>query len=964
MSRSMGFRVLALTATPGTKADAVQQVLTNCYISKVEVRTEQDEDVKTYLPNKETRLEIVKMSKELENICGMLRAVIAPIITRLIYKKAIQHYQGEYNPFILKCAQIKFTSSVPAHLSKQERQQILGDFCAAYFLKCQLWDIERNSVAVPLKKLQDCSRAFGTLASIRQRPDFKNVVAALQNYAHERRGLHPKLVALENIMIRHFDEHNGSNAGSSERGGGTRVMVFASGRDWVEEIVSRLTSTGNSVVKAAAFIGQAAGKTDPKTGVKTKGQTQKEQQAVLEAFRQGTVNTLICTCIGEEGLDVGEVDLIVHYDTVNSAIRNIQRSGRTGRRRAGCVVQLLMEGQEESEHLQNSKKQSEMEKTLKRLAQGRKLSMYANDKNFLPRVPKMLDVEFDIPQIVLSSANKTAQRSRKRRLHGLSTQEHQWLETNGYGERRREDGENKGSEGQREEEEEELSLHRHPESQVVPTSTHRIDHNLLSQHFVAIMLRLNSSRSGTYETEREAYSKWQGPGLSLTQGSGNAQSSVSGQLSQSSQCQVSANHRLGGGARPGSQRAGRRRPVIIDEEEESDDVEARVAENLLDEDTAAEIGDGTDGLEDLELEDVDAILAECSRVHVDDQVDDMTGGQLETCASREAECGHVESDDDLFSAYNGKSMFGEPGGSNRSIDGAAVSAYVEKGSRSKEVAGSTGLSAQGDSKNERMEGCGKHDCAFKEKMKADAEQGTGVDDGGADTGWDDLEIIEETLPAEDEQTFMEERHRATDGREGKERTEGPIEQQRSNESAMTLGREGKNGWDATCAREVEIETRTEIEKELKGEIDQERETEREGNEAARNREQDLAKDCKTIRQGEKEERSENNRVVERAGAEESASVLKGREYPIPTVGAKEIIVDSMVLEEHAPERITQTSSQFDQVSKDVTTIHGSVVAVMAQDAEAAGDLNVLDLDSIFPMMNEGPGKNGEHQHSA
>ena len=45
---------------------------------------------------------------------------------------------------------------------------------------------------------------------------------------------------------------------------------------------------------------------------------------MLEAFRAGAVNTLICTCIGEEGIDVGEVDLIVHYDTVTSAIRNIQ----------------------------------------------------------------------------------------------------------------------------------------------------------------------------------------------------------------------------------------------------------------------------------------------------------------------------------------------------------------------------------------------------------------------------------------------------------------------------------------------------------------------------------------------------------------------------------------------------------------------------------------------------------------
>ena len=49
------FRVLALTATPGTKADVVQHVITNCFISNLQVRTEQDQDVKGYLLHKDNR---------------------------------------------------------------------------------------------------------------------------------------------------------------------------------------------------------------------------------------------------------------------------------------------------------------------------------------------------------------------------------------------------------------------------------------------------------------------------------------------------------------------------------------------------------------------------------------------------------------------------------------------------------------------------------------------------------------------------------------------------------------------------------------------------------------------------------------------------------------------------------------------------------------------------------------------
>ncbi len=56
---------------------------------------------------------------------------------------------------------------------------------------------------------------------------------------------------------------------------------------------------------------------------------------------------LVSTCVGEEGLDIGQVDLIVCYDTNSSGIRHIQRMGRTGRQRQGRIVFLLTEKWEE-----------------------------------------------------------------------------------------------------------------------------------------------------------------------------------------------------------------------------------------------------------------------------------------------------------------------------------------------------------------------------------------------------------------------------------------------------------------------------------------------------------------------------------------------------------------------------------------------------------------------------------------
>lgn len=68
---------------------------------------------------------------------------------------------------------------------------------------------------------------------------------------------------------------------------------------------------------------------------------------VIEQFRSGGYNTLVSTCVGEEGLDIGEVDLIVCYDCPKSPIRLVQRMGRTGRLRKGRIVILIAEGKEE-----------------------------------------------------------------------------------------------------------------------------------------------------------------------------------------------------------------------------------------------------------------------------------------------------------------------------------------------------------------------------------------------------------------------------------------------------------------------------------------------------------------------------------------------------------------------------------------------------------------------------------------
>ena len=50
---------------------------------------------------------------------------------------------------------------------------------------------------------------------------------------------------------------------------------------------------------------------------------------------------MVATRVGEEGLDISEVNLVIFYDNVPSSIRFIQRRGRTGRKASGRLVVLI-----------------------------------------------------------------------------------------------------------------------------------------------------------------------------------------------------------------------------------------------------------------------------------------------------------------------------------------------------------------------------------------------------------------------------------------------------------------------------------------------------------------------------------------------------------------------------------------------------------------------------------------------
>jgi superfamily II DNA/RNA helicase len=218
----------------------------------------------------------------------------------------------------------------------------------------------------------------------------------------------PKLMKLAEILTEFFERARACNKSS-------RAIVFSQFRDSVSEILSTLEHS-KPLIRPRHFIGQGKGAKGDAVG-QLKGMKQAEQQAAMREFRSDVYNVLIATSIGEEGLDIGEVDLIVNFDTLSSPIRMIQRIGRTGRKRDGKVVCLVLEGAEEN----TMRKSHQSERTLAHAL--RKPDSFKNAPNFLmfPNPPELKQMDMAVFQnfrVSQVEGHDKAKQAKRRRSSG------------------------------------------------------------------------------------------------------------------------------------------------------------------------------------------------------------------------------------------------------------------------------------------------------------------------------------------------------------------------------------------------------------------------------------------------------------------------------------------------------------------------------------------------------------------
>lgn len=317
-------RILALTASPGSDMEKIKEICTNLLIEKVEVRTEKDPDVRPYVQHIKVGWEEVEFPEAFRAVQKFLQSC------RKSKLEEVQKYGYCNSINITKSELLGIQGELQKKVSSGEKE---FEALRSMSLVAEVLKVEH---ALELLETQGVKQLHSYLRNLQQEApnsktkavknlvmdeNFKSAVYLAEQLVNENVP-NPKLLKLKELVSKELEANPSA-----------KIILFTQFRNSAEEIVKTLEEIN---VKNNIFVGQAK-----KNGV---GFSQKQQKEILDRFREGEFSVLVSTSVGEEGLDIPSVDNVIFYEPIPSAIRSIQRRGRTGRLEKGEVTVLVTKG--------------------------------------------------------------------------------------------------------------------------------------------------------------------------------------------------------------------------------------------------------------------------------------------------------------------------------------------------------------------------------------------------------------------------------------------------------------------------------------------------------------------------------------------------------------------------------------------------------------------------------------------
>lgn len=341
--------ILGITASPGGDREKLDEITKVLGIEAVRIKSESDPDVQKYMGGIDMKVVKLPLPDYIRDVATILRRVIDRLTDKI--KPAGIMAPGHFSRSqlaskigdVIQRAKNGESNlfSVVTYISAAIRMDYLLEY-----LESQGVDIAYDYVMDILNSEEKTLKK--TASIVGKMPDFNQFLVRLKDLKEQN---------LENTkmatVLRMCEDQISGN-------GESRVIVFTHFRK-TSELLTNYLRGKSALLRPIRFIGQSTKSGDD-------GLKQKDQDVILQKFRNNIFNVLVATSVAEEGLDIPATDLVIFFEPVPSEIRSIQRRGRTGRTHAGTVKILMYDGTRDSGYYFSSiRKESRMKKNIQKL---------------------------------------------------------------------------------------------------------------------------------------------------------------------------------------------------------------------------------------------------------------------------------------------------------------------------------------------------------------------------------------------------------------------------------------------------------------------------------------------------------------------------------------------------------------------------------------------------------------------
>jgi Fanconi anemia group M protein len=345
--------ILGLTASPGKDYERIQLICDNLHIENIVFRNYEDEDVKDYIYDIDTYINLVSLPTRVLEISQIWQNLFNKFLRFFIDRKLINPYKKYYSKLDFLRITHDLTLSFQYEKDFIPEEEYLGclfyqdpkiidiindnnidvNSCYSYCSSCisllhakDLIETQDISLFISFLEKIEYRAGQGMLSAKRivNSKHFKYVNSAIKEEDLSSIA-HPKLNKIILIIREEIEEFKNK-----------KIIIFTQFREMAELLKNRLKTEFRNQLIIEKFIGQSS-------KIDDMGYSQKVQSEILQNFREDKINVLIATSVAEEGIDIPNVDAILFYEPVPSEIRLIQRRGRTGRFAPGRCYILITE---------------------------------------------------------------------------------------------------------------------------------------------------------------------------------------------------------------------------------------------------------------------------------------------------------------------------------------------------------------------------------------------------------------------------------------------------------------------------------------------------------------------------------------------------------------------------------------------------------------------------------------------